>query len=91
MTPTDPIPSGRDADLAAIRAKIIGGRESIATLARALNVCERSIYNLIARHRIPTIRFLGKQFVDPAVIGSALLAQQSAAPPRRPGRPRKAA
>jgi hypothetical protein len=89
MNEPTPRDSATVADLSAIRAKIIGDRESIATLARALNVCERSIYNVVARYRIPTVKFLGKQYADPAAIGAALQAQQTAATPRRPGRPRK--
>lgn len=76
-------------DLGAIRAKIIGNRESIPRLARALNVCERSIYNVIARYNIPTVKFLGKQYADPAAIGAALLAKQARTPPRGRGRPRQ--
>ena len=91
MSDTAPALSPDDADLAAIRAKIIGNRESIATLARALHVCERSIYNTIVRYRIPTVRFLGKQYVDPATIGAALVREQSNAAPRGRGRPRNAA
>ena len=91
MTDTAPTLSPDDADLAAIRAKIIGNRESIPRLARALNVCERSIYNVIARYRIATVRFLGKQYVDPAAIGAALVREQSNTAPRGRGRPRNAA
>ncbi len=90
MSDTAPDPSHDAADLSVVRAKIIGHRESIARLARALNVCERSIYNLLARHRIPTIKFLGKQYVDPAAIGAALVAERDPTA-RRPGRPRRAA
>ena len=89
MSDTAPALSPDDADLAAIRAKIIGNRESIPRLARALNVCERSIYNTIARYRIRTVKFLGKQYADPAAIGAALLREQSNAPARGRGRPRK--
>ncbi len=91
MSDTAPFLSPDDADLAAIRAKIIGDRKSIPTLARALNVCERSIYNVITRYRIPTVKFLGKRHADPAAIGAAILREQSNTAPRGPGRPRKAA
>ncbi len=91
MSDTAPFLSPDDADFAAIRAKIIGNRESIPRLARALNVCERSVYNVIARYRVPTVKFLGKQYADPAAIGAALLREQSNTPPRGRGRPRNAA
>jgi hypothetical protein len=90
---TDPAlcPPPDEAEFAAIREKIIGARQPIARLARALNVCERSIYNVISRYRIPTVKFLGKQYADPAAIGAALLRGESNTAPRRPGRPKKAA
>ena len=79
-----------DAELAAIREKIIGNRKPFPQLARALNVTERSIYNLVARYHIPTVKFLGKQYADPAAIGVAAMRDHANAPPRRPGRPRAA-
>lgn len=79
-----------DADLAAIREQIVGTKVPIPQLALALSVSERSIYNLIDRHRIPFVKLLNKRLVEPADIKSAMLRDQSNAPQRGRGRPRKA-
>jgi hypothetical protein len=46
---------------------------------------------LVDRYKIPYIKMLNRRYVDPADIHTALLRDQANVPPRRAGRPRKAA
>jgi excisionase family DNA binding protein len=77
-----------DPEPAAIRAQIVGNNVSIPNLARALNVTDRSIYNLIAKYRIPFVKVCNQRLLEPADFKAAVLRDQANAPPRRPGRPR---
>jgi hypothetical protein len=90
MTTTAPPPKAPDlVDRDAIRAKLIGNRRSIADLAAAFDVTERTIYNAIAQHAIPYVKVFNVRYLDPADLHRALIAGNTA--PRTRGRPKKAA
>ena len=70
-------------------AELVGDRRTLQQIATALGCTERAVYSLIDRHRIPYLRVLSKRYVDPKDIRDALLRDQSNAPTRGRGRPRK--
>lgn len=72
----------------ALRKAVIGDRVTIEQAAQAFGVTTRSIYNAIARHRIPFVRAFGTRFLAPDDLRRCLLAEGNAAPRGR-GRPRK--
>jgi Homeodomain-like domain len=80
-TPPDP-------EAVAIRQAIIGNRKTIKQIAAALDVTERTIYNIIDAHHVPYIKALGVRWLEPDDIRRALLGKLEPPPPRR-GRPRK--
>ncbi len=76
---------------------LLGNRLNIAQLAIALNPadppCERSVYNLTDKLKVPYVKVLGVRWFDPDEVRAAILAGEVSRQPRRPGRParRKAA
>jgi hypothetical protein len=90
-TPATPAVMDGAAVLASIRATVIGNRQPYKQIAEALGCTERAVRMLVDRYRIPYIRVINIRHVDPADIHTALLRDQANVPPRRPGRPRKAA
>ncbi len=79
------------ADAAAIRASIVGDWRPIKQIAKALGCCDRTVYNLVVRHKIPYLRVLNVRHARPADIHAALLREQVHAPARGRGRPRRGA
>jgi hypothetical protein len=90
-TPARPAATDGAAVIASIRASVIGNRQTYEQIAAALGSSERAIYMLVDRYKIPYIKMLNRRYVDPADIHTALLRDQANVPPRRAGRPRKAA
>jgi hypothetical protein len=69
--------------------EIVGNRRTIQQIAAALRCTERSVYNLIDRHKIPFIKILDQRYVEPKDIRTAVLKEQQNVPARGRGRPRK--
>jgi len=83
-------PPAADTEIAAIRAKLIGNKVTIAQAAAAFNVSERSVYLAIEARSIPFVKVFGVRYLEPDDLRRALVLDQSSAPRGR-GRPRKAA
>ena len=85
MTTTTP-----DEAVKALRAEIVGEYRPFGEIAAALDCTVRTVYNLVARHRIPVRKINNIPHAKPADFRRALLREPDPQTPRR-GRPRKAA
>jgi hypothetical protein len=79
-----------DTETAAIRAKLIGDKMTIAQLAAAFGVTDRAVYNAIEEHRVPFVKIFNVRYLEPSELRQALV-KGSNSPARGRGRPRKAA
>ena len=62
-----------DTETAAIRAKMIGDKMTIAQLAAAFGVTDRAVYNAIEEHRIPFVKIFNVRYLEPNDLRLALV------------------
>ena len=79
-----------DPAVAALRAKLIGNKVTIAQAAAAFHVSERAIYLAIERDHIPYVKVFDVRYLEPDDLRRAVVKNQNLERRGR-GRPRKAA
>ncbi|HVC62388.1 MAG TPA: hypothetical protein VND19_18750 [Acetobacteraceae bacterium] len=85
---TTALPSVDDPETAAIRKAMIGDRVTLKATAKAMGVCERTLYYAVQRNPAPYIVVFGRRFYEPADLARAVVAERNAEKRGR-GRPRK--